>query len=122
MACADIAQRSVIPAILQSEHTQLVAVASRSAQKARKFAGQFGAAAITGYANLLERPDIDAIYMPLPTGLHEEWVKRSLEAGKHVLVEKSFAMDLASARRMLDVARSNNLKMKAGKKECLLHL
>lgn len=109
MACADIAQRLVIPAILQSDHTRLVAVASRSAEKAGKFAGQFGCEAITGYGKLLERPDIDAIYMPLPTGLHEEWVKRSLEAGKHVLVEKSFALDLASAQRMLDVARSNRL-------------
>lgn len=109
MACANIAQRSVIPAILSSEHTQLVAVASRSTQKADKFAGQFGCEAITGYENLLARPDIDAIYMPLPTGLHEQWVSRSLEAGKHVLVEKSFAMDLSSAKRMINLARSSNL-------------
>jgi len=109
MGCASIAQRSFIPAILISENTRLVAVASRSGEKADEFAAQFGCDAITGYDNLLERPDIDAIYMPLPTGLHEEWVSRSLAAGKHVLVEKSFAMDLASAQKMIQLARSSNL-------------
>jgi len=109
MGCANIAQRSVIPAILMSEHTRLVAVASRTGEKADEFADQLGCDAITGYAQLLERTDIDAIYMPLPTGLHEQWVSRSIAAGKHVLVEKSFAMDLTSAQKMIQLARSSNL-------------
>ena len=109
MGCANIALRSVIPAILSCGFTRLVAVASRSSQKAQQFAAQFECEAVQGYENLLSRDDIDAIYMPLPTGLHEEWVTRSLEAGKHVLVEKSFASDYASARLMLDLARSSNL-------------
>jgi NDP-hexose-3-ketoreductase len=109
MACANIAQKSVIPAILSCGFTDLVAVASRSSQKAQQFAAQFECEAVTGYENLLSRDDIDAIYMPLPTGLHEEWVTKSLEAGKHVLVEKSFASDYPSARLMVDLARRSNL-------------
>lgn len=109
MGCANIAQQSVIPAVLTSEHTRLVAVASRTEQKAQDFAARFACDAITGYQNLLDRDDIDAVYMPLPTGLHEKWVSRSLEAGKHVLVEKSFAMDHASALKMLTLARQSNL-------------
>jgi hypothetical protein len=109
MACANIARRSFIPALLTSEHTHLVAVASRCGKKADEFASRFDCEAITGYEGLLGRPDIDAIYMPLPTGLHEKWVSRSLKAGKHVLVEKSFSMDYASAQRMVNLARSSNL-------------
>ena len=109
MGCANIARQSVIPAILLSGHTRLLAVASRNAQKARQFAAQFECEAVTGYESLLSRDDIDAVYMPLPTGLHEEWVIKTLEAGKHVLVEKSFACDYASARLMLELARRSNL-------------
>ncbi|MBW2345214.1 MAG: Gfo/Idh/MocA family oxidoreductase, partial [Deltaproteobacteria bacterium] len=53
--------------------------------------------------------DIDAVYMPLPTGLHEEWVLKTLEAGKHILVEKSFAENIRSARAMVDLARGKKL-------------
>jgi len=53
--------------------------------------------------------EIDAIYMPLPTGIHEEWITRTLEAGKHILVEKSFAPTLEVAKRLTDLARSKNL-------------
>lgn len=110
MGCAAIANRSVIPALKNlPEYYELVAVASRSEEKSRAFAQQFACDAVVGYEGLLEQPDIDAIYMPLPTGLHEEWVLRSLEAGKHVLSEKSLATNLASAKKMIIKARERNL-------------
>jgi predicted dehydrogenase len=58
---------------------------------------------------MLERDDIDAVYMPLPTGLHAEWVPKALESGKHLLVEKSFAESAASAEQMIALAREKNL-------------
>ena len=110
MGCAAIAKRSLIPALKSlPEYYELVAVASRTEEKARTFARQFACETVIGYARLLERPDIDAIYMPLPTGLHEEWVLRTLEADKHVLVEKSLAANLASAEKMIAKARERNL-------------
>ena len=105
MGCADIAWRAMIPAIVECGEVSLIAVASRTEGKARKFARRFDCDALAGYENLLSRDDIDAIYMPLPTGLHEEWVTRALEAGKHLLVEKSFANNFASAKKMTDLAR-----------------
>ena len=105
MGCAAIAQRSVVPAMLTMPEYNVVAVASRTAEKAEAFARQFGCEAITGYENLLSRPDIDAIYMPLPTGLHHTWVIQSLAAGKHVLAEKSIAADYASAEEMVTLAK-----------------
>lgn len=95
--------------MLLSKRVRPIAVASRSGSKAREFAAMFSCDAVTGYENLLRRDDIDAVYLPLPTGLHEEWVTRSLEAGKHVLVEKSFAANHDSALRMIDLARRSKL-------------
>ena len=109
LGCANIAKRSVIPAIKSINDFNLVAIASRTQAKADEFAQEFGCEAVEGYQNLLERKDIDAIYMPLPTGLHEEWVNKALEAGKHILIEKSLAMNYDSAHRMVDLAREKGL-------------
>ncbi len=109
LGCANIAQRSVIPAILSIPNFNLLAIASRTAEKAFQFSTQFGCKAVVGYQELIDRKDIDAIYMPLPTGLHEEWVIKTLEAGKHVLVEKSLSMSYKSAQKMVDLAKKKGL-------------
>ena len=109
MGCADIAWRAMIPAMMECEDVFLVAIASRTEEKARKFADRFKCNAFVSYEKLLDRDDIDAVYMPLPTGLHEEWVLKTLEAGKHILVEKSFAENIRSARAMVDLARGKKL-------------
>lgn len=88
---------------------ELVAIASRTEQKAVELAASFDAEPLTGYDNLVDRTDIDAIYMPLPTGLHEEWIEKCLHAGKHILVEKSLAMNYDSASRMVGFAKSKGL-------------
>jgi predicted dehydrogenase len=108
MGCSSFAQRSMIPALQECADTELVCVASRMQEKACEVGAQFDCDTVAGYSALLERDDLDVIYMPLPTGLHEEWCTKVLEEGKHLLVEKSFAMDLASAERMLAVAKKNN--------------
>lgn len=111
MGCANIAKNLVIPAMLQVENLELVAIASRTMVKAKSFTDQFGGQPIGSYQELVDRSDIDIIYMPLPTGLHEEWVNKSLDAGKHLLVEKSLALDLPSAQRMVARAREKGLVM-----------
>ncbi len=108
MGCANIAQRSLIPAFISHSSYKLVAVASRSDDKAKAFAQRFGCKGVVGYENLLNE-DIDLVYVPLPTGLHEEWVSKCLHAGKHVFVEKSFGMNDKSTNTMLDIARTNRL-------------
>jgi predicted dehydrogenase len=92
----------------------LVAVASRTEEKAREFAAKFGCQAVCGYDNLLDRQDIDAIYMPLPTGLHEEWINKALKKGKHVYAEKSIAMNYHDATEMVMRARENDLALMEG--------
>lgn len=109
LSCANIAKRSVVPAILAIPELELVAIASRTEQKANEFAHAFNCEAVVGYQQLLDRKDIDAIYMPLPTGLHEEWVLKALEAGKHILIEKSLAMSFSSAQVMVKKAKEKGL-------------
>ncbi len=109
LGCANIAQRSVIPAIKSIPEFHLIAIASRTSAKASIFAQEFNCEPVEGYQNLLDRKDIDVIYMPLPTGLHEEWVIKALDAGKHILIEKSLAMNYDSAHRMVDMARNKGL-------------
>jgi NDP-hexose-3-ketoreductase len=109
MGCAAIAERSMIPAIKSVPNFRLIAVASRSEEKAERFAEKFDCEPIVGYEKLLIRSDIDAIYMPLPTGLHHEWINKCLNAGKHVLAEKSIAYDYHSALEMVSIAKANSL-------------
>ena len=110
MGCAGIAQRLMIPAILNlPDFFELKGIASRSKEKAQSFGDLFDITAVTDYNELLEREDIDVIYMPLPAGLHEEWVTRSLQAGKHVLAEKSLALNYGSACRMAALAIKKGL-------------
>lgn len=109
LGCANVAARSVVPAFLASNDFDVVAAASRELEKAQAFCKPFGCEAVHGYAALVERNDLDAVYVPLPTGLHEEWVVRALEAGKHVFTEKSLAVDLVSACKMLAIAKARRL-------------
>lgn len=109
MSCSSFALRAMVPAIAVSPSVKLIAIASRDRAKATEAATKLGARAFDSYQALLDDPEIDAIYMPLPTGLHEEWVHKALDAGKHILVEKSLAMDFASASEMIAKAREKHL-------------
>jgi predicted dehydrogenase len=114
LGCASIAEKSVIPAILELKSKfNLVAIASRSLSKAEKLANEFGCKAIEGYENLLTE-NIDAIYIPLPTGLHHEWITKALKAGKHVYAEKSIAISFESAKYMVELAQQNDLVLMEG--------
>ncbi|GAA1865361.1 Gfo/Idh/MocA family protein [Actinomadura bangladeshensis] len=109
LGCASIALRRVLPAMKEAEGIELTAVASRDPAKAREVAGRFGCGAAGGYGELLDRPDVDAVYIPLPTGLHADWASRALSAGKHVLAEKPLTGDHATALGLVDQARKAGL-------------
>lgn len=110
MGCASIAQRMVIPAIKSlCDEFELIAISSRTSEKALQFSKIFNTTPVVGYENLLDRKDIDAIYMPLPTGLNQEWIAKSLIAGKHVIAEKSLALNFDTVQQLVELARSKNL-------------
>ena len=108
MGCAAIAKRSLAPAFAAHPSFQLTAIASRTAEKANEFAGQYGARPCS-YDELVAADDVDLIYCPLPTGLHAEWVAKCLQAGKHVLCEKSLACAYEEVQRLVELARERKL-------------
>lgn len=116
LGCASIARRSLAPAFMKHNGFRLVAVASRSSEKAKSFIAsleptldkdKFKDLSALTYDELINSGDIDLIYCPLPTGMHFEWVGRSLKAGKHVLCEKSLASNLKEVEHLVCLAREN---------------
>ena len=108
LGAARIAPNALIRPASLLPNVEVVAVAASHADKARVFADEYGIATVSpSYAALVESPDINAIYNALPPNLHEQWSVAALEAGKHVLCEKPFAMNAAQARRMVTAANAS---------------
>lgn len=112
ISTARIGRNAVNPAIQASKNGELLAVASRDAESARVFAGKNGIPRSYGsYEDLLADPEIDAVYIPLPNGLHLEWTRRAAEAGKHVLCEKPLALNEAECGEIAEVAESQGVQV-----------
>lgn len=108
LSTAKIATNAVIPAMQQGQYARIAAIASRSERKARKAAGELNISKVYGsYDKLLQDPDIDAVYIPLPNHLHVPWTIKSLQAGKHVLCEKPIGLDAQEATRVLEASRDH---------------
>jgi len=103
---ARIALDKVIPSMQEGELSRVVAIASSSADKARAAAGSLGIdRAYDSYEALIDDPDVEAIYNPLPNHLHVPWSIRAVRAGKHVLCEKPIALSARKAVELRDAAR-----------------
>lgn len=110
IGCGRVAPRHA-QSLIQLSDTQLVAVADIREDRARRFSAEYGAQAYTDYDNMLARPDIDAVTVCVPSGLHAQVAIDVLHAGKHVLVEKPIALSLADADRMIATAREAGLTL-----------
>ncbi|HEY2070592.1 MAG TPA: Gfo/Idh/MocA family oxidoreductase [Rhizomicrobium sp.] len=115
LGCARISKHAVIDPARRIPGLEIAAVASRDRARSEAYAKDHAIARAYGdYAALLDDPDIDAIYNPLPNSLHAEWSIRALEAGKDVLCEKPLASNAAQAARMRDAAhRTGRLLVEA---------
>jgi predicted dehydrogenase len=88
----------------------VAAIAARDRSKAEAFASKHRVATVhSSYGELLADDSIDAIYNPLPNGLHAEWTLKALAAGKHVLCEKPFTSNESQAREVADAAAASGL-------------
>jgi predicted dehydrogenase len=120
LGAANIARKNW-KAIRNAENATLTAVASREPARAKEWleANQaecpFATApAACDYDALLKRADVDAMYIPLPTGIRREWVVKAANAGKHVLCEKPCGADAGEVRAMLDACKANNVQFMDG--------
>ncbi len=106
MSTAGIGLEKVIPAMESGERCTVTAIASRDLEKARAAGERLGIGTTHGsYEALLDDPDVDAVYIPLPNHLHVRWSIEALHAGKHVLCEKPIGMDAGDARKLLEASR-----------------
>jgi predicted dehydrogenase len=95
-----------------SSNVEIVGIASRDAEKAKRAAEKYGIPVSYGsYEKLLEDDRIEAVFIPLPNHLHAEWVKKAADAGKPVLCEKPLAMDARQAREVIDYAKKKNVML-----------
>jgi predicted dehydrogenase len=109
-------------AIWHSGNSVISAVASRNPERSRQFTAECQRdkpfettpAALGSYEELLASRDVDAIYIPIPTGVRTEWVVRAAEAGKHILCEKPCGATVADVRAMIEAARRHRVQFMDG--------
>jgi predicted dehydrogenase len=101
LGAARIAPTALMKPATMVTGVEVAAIAARDPARARAFAARFGVAKVhESYADLIADPDLDAVYIPLPNGLHHEWMLAAIEAGKHVLCEKPFTSNASQAREV----------------------
>ena len=120
LGAADIARKNW--KAIREAGDAIVAVASRDGERAKRFIAECQAEApfdaapapLGSYDALLARADVDAVYIPLPTGVRKEWVVRAANAGKHVVCEKPCAPNVTDMREMLEACRRNGVQFMDG--------
>lgn len=109
-------------AIAKTKAGRVTAVASRQVEAAQKFIDECQAhtpqrgdvAALGSYDELLDRDDVDAVYIPLPTGMRKSWIIKAAEKGKHILAEKPAALNASDLEEILEVCRKNHVQFMDG--------
>ncbi|MDF0725823.1 Gfo/Idh/MocA family oxidoreductase [Cytobacillus sp. S13-E01] len=110
LSTANIAQTELIPAINRADNAEVVAIASRGS-KVHAVASKLNIPkAYESYDSLIEDPEIDAVYIPLPNHLHKEWVFKAAIQGKHILCEKPVALNNEEAAEMVQFCQEHNVK------------
>lgn len=111
LSTAKIGLKQVIPAMQAGEFTDVVAIASRSMEKAEVAADSLGIAKAYGsYEEVIADPEVECIYIPLPNNLHLEWTVKAMQAGKHVLCEKPLGLTAAEVEEMIRIRDASGVK------------
>ena len=110
MGTAFIFERDTAEGMRQAENCEMYAIAGRSLEKAEQFKEKYGFEKAYGsYQELLDDPEVEAVYIPLPNTMHMEWTIRALQAKKHVLCEKPIAPTREDAEKMFAAAKENGV-------------
>jgi predicted dehydrogenase len=109
LGAARIAPMALTNPAKGNPEVEVAAVAARDVSRAQAFAAKHGIARVLdSYDTLIADPELDAIYNPLPNGLHGRWTRAALAAGKHVLCEKPFTANAAEAREIAELAATSD--------------
>lgn len=109
LGTSEIAFRRFLPALKKHSEFEYIGVASRNIEKTKLFVESYGGKGYSSYDELLQDKNIDAVYIPLPSALHFEWGKKALQAGKHILMEKPFCVNLQQTEELIELAKERNL-------------
>lgn len=111
IGCAGIAEKAVIPGILSASNAKLYALSSRGdGKKLEDFKEKFEPVkSYTSYEEMLDDPEIDAVYIPLPNGLHYEWTIKAAQKKKHILCEKPLGISAKEVQKMKEAADENGV-------------
>ena len=110
LGCSGISKSRTIPGLLSCENAELYAIAGRNEEKLKVYAEPFAPKKLyTDYQALLDDENVDAVYLPLPNGIHMEWVKKAAAAGKHILCEKPMALTEEQVREMFAAAKEHGV-------------
>lgn len=110
LGCSGIGKSRTIPGLLACENAELYAIAGRNEEKLKVYAEPFAPKKLyTDYQALLDDENVDAVYLPLPNGIHMEWVEKAAKAGKHILCEKPMALTEEQVREMFAAAKANGV-------------
>jgi predicted dehydrogenase len=105
----------ILPSFLRARNAELRAIASRTHDKAKAAAKAAGIpVAHAGYEALLDDPNIDAVYIPLPNTLHDEWTRKAAERGKHIWCEKPLCTTAVAAQSLVDFCGAKGVKLMEG--------
>lgn len=112
LGAARITERALIDPAKVVSGVRLAAIAARDRARADAYAAQHGVAQVfDDYADVITCDEVDLVYNPLPINLHAEWTIKALEAGKHVLCEKPFAMNVEEAKAMAAAAEKSGKRL-----------
>lgn len=106
---ADIAFNKFIPALETVSEATCVGIASNTPAKLQRFVDKYNLPVFNSYEELINSPQVDCVYVPLPPAFHYEWAKKALLAGKHVFLEKPSTTSYAQTKDLVDIAREKNL-------------
>ena len=110
LGCSGIGKSRTIPGLLACENAELYAIAGRNEEKLKAYAEPFAPKKLyTDYQALLDDENVDAVYLPLPNGIHMEWVKKAAAADKHILCEKPMALTEEQVREMFAAAKEHGV-------------
>ena len=115
LGAADIVRGALLEPAADLTGVEVAAIAARDPSRAREYAAATGIPRVLEtYADVVQDPAIDAVYVPTPAALHGHWTRRALAAGKHVLVEKPFTANAEEAAEIAVLAeRSGRVVMEA---------
>lgn len=112
IGCGDVTELKSGPAFQKAEHSRLVAVMRRDARKAEDYARRHGVPKWYAYADdLINDPEVNAVYVATPPGSHADYAIRAMRAGKPVYVEKPMATSFAECRQMLKVSKETGMPL-----------